>query len=215
MGGATGSELYEDNIPGHADLEAMEDWIYGPTHSGQELNGQRKTAETRPKKGTPRFEYETNTGFNVWAQEWRRVHAEDTTQFTNRYVTSTSNDQWIPSYLEKQDDVMDCFRRSIAKEGGRVYFNSLDGFYITTSQNSYDHYWRGSEGNIGDYAKHINDWLYKEILELGVDNITGPLGVVIMDYVGEGKGGTNLPKIIINNNFKFPLEEDPNYVPGQ
>ena len=215
VGGATGSDLYEDNIPEHADLVAMEDWIYGPNHSGQELNGTRKTAETRPKKGTPRFEYKTNTGFNVWAQEWRRVHAEDTTNFRNRYVTSTSNDQWIPSFLEKQNDVMDCFRRSIAKEEGRVYFNSLDGFYITTEQNSYDHYWHGSEGNIGDYAKHINDWLYKEILELGVDNITGPLGVVIMDYVGEGEGGTNLPKIIINNNFKFPLEENPNYVPGQ
>lgn len=214
VGGSTSSDLYEDNIPAHANLAAMEDWIYGQNHSGTQLNGPRKSEETRPAKGTPRFEYETNTGFKVWAQEWRRIHT-DTTVVTDRYITTSNNDQWIPSYHEKQDDIMDCFRRSIAREEGRVYINSLDGFYITTEQNSYDHYWYGFEGNIADYAKHINDWLYKEVLGLGVENITGPLGVVIMDYVGESEGGTNLPKIIINNNFKFPLEEDPNYNPGQ
>lgn len=210
VGGTWGNELYEDNIPSHANLVAMEDWIYGPDHSGTELNGTRKSEDTRPEKGTPRFEYESNTSFKVWAQEWRRVHTTDE-NVTNRFITTTSSDQWLPSYSEKQADIVDCFRRSINREEGRVYFNSLDGFYITTEQDSYDHYWRGAEGNIGDYAKHINDWLYKYVLDMGVNNITGPLGVVIMDYIGEGEGGTNLPNIIINNNFKFPLEEDPNY----
>lgn len=183
---------------------AMESWIFDSANQ----------TKSRPIKGTPDFEYTTDqiddkgNAIIAWAQEWRRV-------YNSEFNSLVGGFSWFDSIQEKKDDVMDTFRKSISKDANRVYFNSLDGFYITNDTQSYLHYWAGNKGEIKQYAADMNDWLYKYIIDLGVNNITGPLGVVIMDYVGEGNGGTNLPNIIINNNFKFPLEEDPNYNPGQ
>ena len=204
---ATNGSAYDEiqrNAIGKTYNVAMESWIFDSTNQ----------TESRPIKGTPNFEYTTDqTDQNgqaiiAWAQEWRRI-------YNSQYNSSVGGFAWFDSLQEKKDDVMDTFRRSISREANRVYFNSLDGFYIINDTQSYLHYWAGNKGEIKEYAAHMNDWLYKEVITLGVNNITGPLGVVIMDYIGEGDGGTNLPNIIINNNFKFPLEEDPNYVPGQ
>lgn len=191
---------YDDvsaNALGYNYTDLMETYIFGKTG-------------TLPNKGTQDFTYATDQTDSegkpivAWAQEWRRVY----------YPTHNANVggfQWFESLEEKKTDIKDTFRRSISRENNRVYFNSIDGFYIINNSDSYLHYWKGNMGEIKAYAEHMNDWLYKYVLDMGVNNITGPLGVVIMDYIGEGEGGTNLPNIIINNNFKFPLEEDPNY----
>ena len=63
----------------------------------------------------------------------------------------------------------------------------------------------GGRGNIADYAEQINNDFYNRILDYGEDNIYGSMNVVLMDRVYEGSGGTYLPSVIINNNFRFPL----------
>lgn len=32
------------------------------------------------------------------------------------------------------------------------------------------------------------------------------MGIVMMDYIGNGDAGTGLPGLILQNNFKFPLD---------
>ena len=43
--------------------------------------------------------------------------------------------------------VLDCLIRSVASEKSRVYINSLDGFYITPTEDSCDHYYFGNMGD--------------------------------------------------------------------
>lgn len=154
--------------------------------------------ETAPKRsnGDQRFVYTSDQGFEVWAQEWRRV-----AQATHTYGNNT---RWFESYESKVEDFLDTYERSISREGDRVYFNSLDGFFIINDSESYGDYPNGNMGDIQTFAEEINDEVYREILARGAANGTGPMGVVIMDYVGTGEGGTALPKVIIDNNFKSP-----------
>lgn len=63
----------------------------------------------------------------------------------------------------------------------------------------------GGRGDIASYAEQINNDFYNRILDYGEDNIYGSMNVVLMDRVYEGNGGTYLPSVIINNNFRFPL----------
>lgn len=215
LGGTLGNELYTDNI--NTELPAMEEWIYGTRRyyswgSFRDLNGPRRT-DSRPNKGTPQFEYNSDQGYKVWAQEWRRVHT-DATDVADKYVTTSSNDQWVVSYKEKQDDIIDCVKRSIANENDRVYFNSLDGFYITNVQDSYDQYWRGNMGNIGKYAEHINSWFYPELLRYSAADVTGPLGVIILDRVADTGAGSLIPEVIYMNNWRHTLETSQKYHAG-
>lgn len=161
--------------------------------------------------GSQRFVYGSDQGYNVWAQEWRRVA---------KSALTYGNTQWFESFSLKKEDVVHTFEKAIAdKKGEYVYFNSLDGFYIINNQNSYDNYWRGNMGDIGTFANEINEWFYKYLMEKGEKNITGPTGVVIMDRVGYGNSVTmddgsvvvpavELPGIIYRNNFKFPLRSE-------
>ena len=62
-------------------------------------------------------------------------------------------------------------------------------------------------GDIASYAQDINTWFYNRILTYGVENISGPLNLIILDRVLDGTpGGDYLPQVIIDNNFKFPLQ---------
>ena len=64
----------------------------------------------------------------------------------------------------------------------------------------------GYAGDIATYAKWINGKFYEKILDIGADNLTGPLGIVLMDRVdndkNENPAGYYLPQIIVNNNFR-------------
>lgn len=63
----------------------------------------------------------------------------------------------------------------------------------------------GIAGNIDAFATDINNWFYDEILRYGEENIYGPMNIVILDRVYEAGGGSYLPSVIINNNYRFPL----------
>lgn len=186
-------------------LPAMEDFIYG---SRGQHNG-NLTGRPEKKDGDQRFEYSSDQNYAVWAQEWRRVAVNNTYTWTYSIFgipISTTTTYWWNSFDEKTWDIIDCLKRSIKGENDRVYFNSLDGFYIINNQDSADYYWRGNMGDIGKYADDINKWFYPELLKYSASDVTGPLGVVIMDRVAETGAGALLPEVIYMNNWRHTLD---------
>lgn len=137
---------------------------------------------------------------------------------------------WGDNYSEKYNDVIATFEKA-KDEQTRLYINSLCGFYVSTSfdnsfvpylagsgmsvdSRSYDIYsgldatnWSGGTGgDFETYNTKINNDVYTYVLTQSNNNTTGPMGIVMMDYVGTGTGGTNLPSLILQNNYKFPLK---------
>lgn len=118
------------------------------------------------------------------------------------------------------------------QQGSTFYINCLDGYYVDSKVSlSYKPYVEGRSegyrngytpdfggnnatysygnggvaGNIEAFASDINNWFYNEILKYGTSNIYGPMNIVILDRVYEAGGGSYLPSVIINNNYRFPL----------
>lgn len=210
--GWTSSDNYGntyDNL--HPTLDAMEDYIYGAN------GGYNGTYDGRPTRvnGNQRFQYSSDQNYLVWAQEWRRVSAAKQT-LTFGALTFPFNHRtlWDESYSLKQEDIIDCLVRSISNEKGRVYFNSLDGFYVTNDRESCDVYWRGNMGDIGGYADDINAWFYPELLKYSAANVTGPLGVVILDRVNHTGAGSLIPEVIYMNNWRHTLDTSTDRISG-
>ena len=205
------------------DYPAMEQWIYGDdfvqNNSYAITIGNNRSqyppypradrrTDNRPSKGTINFEYSSDQGFKVWAQEWRRAVKESINipvRIQTGWNSSRSFDcEFFESYAEKKQDVWDTYQKAISDNArSMVYFNSLDGFYmLTDNYDSFGPYWKGNMGDIQTYAKDINEWFYTTALLQAAANGTGTMGVIIMDYVGEDLGdipGELLPQIIYNN----------------
>lgn len=142
---------------------------------------------------------------------------------------------WQESLGEKQTDIWNTFELAIEDnnqhQGSTFYINCLDGYFVDASVPlSYKPYIEGRSeeyrdgysfvggnnaiysygnggvaGNIDAFATDINNWFYNEILKYGASNIYGPMNIVILDRVYEPGGGSYLPSVIINNNYRFPL----------
>lgn len=138
---------------------------------------------------------------------------------------------WQESLTEKQTDIWNTFKLAIEdnnnQQGSTFYINCLDGYYVDdavelskkpyidgrsesyTDSNGGGHSFGygngGVAGNIDAFASDINNWFYNEILKYGTSNIYGPMNIVILDRVYEEGGGSYLPSVIINNNYRFPL----------
>lgn len=142
---------------------------------------------------------------------------------------------WQESLKEKQTDIWKTFELAIEdnnnQQGSTFYINCLDGYYVDSKVSlSYKPYVEGRSegyrdgysvlagnnatysygnggvaGNIDAFASDINNWFYNEILKYGTSNIYGPMNIVILDRVYEPGGGSYLPSVIINNNYRFPL----------
>lgn len=147
------------------------------------------------------------------------------------YIDYTQFAYWKESLSEKQKDIWRTFELAIDdnnnQQGSKFYINCLDGYYVdekvelsykpfisgrTDSYRNQD--WDNKEysygnggvaGNIAGFAEDINNWFYNEILKYGTSNIYGPMNIVILDRVYEPGGGSYLPSVIINNNYRFPL----------
>lgn len=188
----------------------------------QSNSGEPSAWQTLPKKNDSKvdYSYTTNTGYNVWAQEWPRVvESETKVNIGNNWWA-----HWGESYNEKLKDAKATFDKAIADTGNSstLYFNHLGGYFIdpensTTCEPSYpatnDVGWGGwgvVYGKISDYSKKINEDFYKYILEKGDDNATGPMGVVIINRAGADDASPYLPQVICNNNFKFSLKKGTN-----
>lgn len=142
---------------------------------------------------------------------------------------------WKESKTEKENDVWNTFLLAIEdnsnQQGSTFYINSLDGYYVDQSINlsckpyvegrsegyrngysftagnndTYSYGNGGVAGNIAGFATDINNYFYNEILKYGVDNIYGPMNIILLDRVYEEGGGSYLPSVIIINNYRFPL----------
>lgn len=138
---------------------------------------------------------------------------------------------WKESLKEKQDDIWNTFKLAIEdnnnQQDSTFYINCLDGYFVDASVplsykpyiEGYSESYRdgtfdyptfnygngGVAGNIDAFARDINNWFYNEILKYGVSNIYSPMNIVILDRVYEEGGGSYLPSVIINNNYRFPL----------
>lgn len=140
---------------------------------------------------------------------------------------------WKESYKEKLANAKYAFNAAI--NGGiiddtpHVFINSLCGYFVDTQSdynNSCYPYMQnpdvhsshilggsqldmqtgGQKGNIAALASEINKDFYNYVLEKGLNNTSGPTGVILMDRVSNSKddgGSYYLPGVIIGNNFKY------------
>lgn len=170
----------------------------------------RPTATTTPvAKGAPQFSYATNnSNITCWFQEWARVVGQDVV-----YTGSNPDTYWFESYTEKLNNATETFSMAISGEySGYVFINSLCGYlagsdFEESITPSTGYTYGGSGGNIKALADKINPDFYDYVLNCGLEQTTGPTGVVLMDYVsGDPTSATYaLPGTIIANNFKHTI----------
>ena len=173
------------------------------------------TESTSPvAKGDPQFGYGTNhPKINCWFQEWARVVGENV-----RSTATTPNTYWFESYNEKLANVTATFSMAISGEySNYVFINSLCGYLAgsdftesikpscdnVSGQNKYG----GAGGNIKALADKLNPDFYDYVLHSGLQQTTGPTGVVLIDYVSDDPSSAAyaLPGTIIANNFKHSI----------
>lgn len=169
--------------------------------------------------------YELYTHYYLDIITWRKEYTQYV--YWSESLTEKQNDIWNTFELAIEDNNN--------QQGSTFYINCLDGYFVDASVPlSYKPYIEGySEnyhpdhadiggidfgygnggvaGNIDAFATDINNWFYNEILKYGTSNIYGPMNIVILDRVyeknddGTDGGGSYLPSVIINNNYRFPL----------
>lgn len=180
------------------------------------------------------YSYSTQqSGYSIWFQEWARVVENDlkinlSNGASGLNKTTYCNCYWRSSYDEKKTAVFATFDMAISDtyKDTYVFINSLCGYFVDSSKpNSYAPYmdkpntgidissWPvgGQCGKIGDLATVLNRDFYNHVLEVGLDNKTGPTGVVLMERLSTSAsdGGSHyLPGTIIANNFKYGSASD-------
>lgn len=163
-------------------------------------------------------------------------------QWTNRYLWV----RWPESYTQKTQMIDHTLSKSMSTIGSTsatpLFINSLSGYYVTQNhKQSYLPYAgqytyngltfscddAGMGGDIAGLAGDLNTYLYNKLLDAEKNHQQGPLGLIIMNYIGaeddnfaksdyySEKGATwatnaeiassALPNMILMNNFKFPL----------
>lgn len=182
-----------------------------------------------PTKGTVDYMHNTTRADesygSAYIQDWARVVKESQNYELYSYSywgTRYQYAYWQESLTEKKTDIWNTFELAIEdnnnKQGSTFYINCLDGYYVDSqvelsfkpyiegySANGYSYTNGGVAGNIESFATDINNWFYQEILNYGAEKIYGPMNIVILDRVYEPGGGSYLPSVIINNNYRFPL----------
>ena len=170
------------------------------------------------------FVYNTNQGFKAWFQDWTRVI--DGTGSDLKAFTSNSGKtvKWPASYQEKLTNVKASFIKAVNNKTNKenVYINSLCGFLVTgedtytDSEGKVDNGqytpiyggWPSYASNIKKLAQKINPDFYIYMHEqLATGGVKGPMGVVLMNFVGDTSipGCVLMPSVVISNNFTFPL----------
>ncbi len=173
---------------------------------------------TPPTVDDLNFGFPTNySEITCWYQEWARVvdlkHLGVTTE---NYYERSNSVRWYESYNEKVEAAQKTFEMAISNNYPKnVFINSLCGYLVDSSiASSYTIFTGSNTGGIAGNIKALSDKLnpdfYKYVLEAGMEQTTGPTGIVMMDYVTnaptegvEYDGSYLLPGVIISNNFKF------------
>lgn len=190
-----------------------------PTSS---LGVSRPAPQTMPTLGANdgiNFGYATNiAGLTCWFQEWSRVFEADKYQQGGTWQSvlygSYPDMYWFESYYEKLSNVITTFEMAISNQySNYVFINSLCG-YLAEDNNaplysltpSLGNIYGGDGGNIQGLADKLNPAFYQYVLHSGMEESTGPTGIVLMDFLSEDEedgGAYYLPGTIIANNFKF------------
>lgn len=174
-----------------------------------------------PTNGDMNFIFETNeSNIHCWYQEWARVVPESLIGEngyyqvfnTGSYIDLYADYRWYESYNEKLADAIKTFEMAISDDYPTyVFVNSLCGYLVDSSiESSYTPFTGsntgGIAGNIKGLADKINPAFYQYVLNSGLEQSTGPTGIVMMDYVSNNStdgGSFYLPGVIIANNFKY------------
>ena len=163
------------------------------------------------------FKFGTNDQtITCWYQEWARVVNLDSLNVKNSNYYEVNGTRWYESYSEKLNDVEKTFEMAISdKYPSYIFINSLCGYLVDQDiSSSYTIFTGGNTGgmagNIEGLANTINPAFYQYVLNAGMEQTTGPTGIVMMDYVASQPdankkydGSYYLPGVIIANNFKF------------
>ena len=171
-------------------------------------------------KGSMNFVYSTNTDAQCWYHEWARVLPDNLNIESGRWGSySHPAMYWFESYSEKLSNAVETFKMAISDQfTNYVFVNTLSGYMATDATKGSPTYslvpsvgsaYGGDGGDIDALATRLNSDFYREVLGAGMEQTTGPTGVVIMDYVNnkltegvEFDGSYYLPGVIIANNFK-------------
>ena len=171
-------------------------------------------------KGSMNFGYATNTDAKCWYHEWARVLDKDISISAGgwEYFFSYPAMHWFESYSEKLSNAVETFKMAISDEFTQqyVFVNTLSGYLATEATKGSPTYslvpsvgsaYGGDGGDIAALAERLNVDFYKAVLEAGMEQTTGPTGVVMMDYVtnepaSDTDGSYYLPGVIVANNFK-------------
>lgn len=158
------------------------------------------------------FSFDTNKDFKCWYQEWARVVINPVYNYSWSYAWYASGTtSWFESLNEKKSNIEQTFSMAINSdpnaEGAVVYLNSLCGYAASTSFEdsltpSTGRAYGGSGGDIEALANVLNPWFAQLVFDAGLEQSTGPTGVIFMDRVT-----FNMEVIgrIISNNFKFTV----------
>lgn len=193
---------------------------------------------TRPNPTDPselHFGFVTNQDNTIcWFQEWARVIPEDTHASGHWDDGSSEGDYdiyWFESYSEKLANVKTTFDMAIENyNSSYIYINSLCGYLATTDTDKTPTWslapsmpignssiWGGAGGDIKGLSDILNPAFYNYVVEKGLgagNQVTGPTGIVLMDFVmkatgddGNATAGYNstedLIQAIIANNQKY------------
>ena len=171
-------------------------------------------------KGSMNFVYSTNTDAQCWYHEWARVLPDNLNIASGRWGSySHPAMYWFESYSEKLSNAVETFKMAISDQfTNYVFVNTLSGYMATDATKGSPTYslvpsvgsaYGGDGGDIDALATRLNSDFYRDVLGAGMEQTTGPTGVVIMDYVNnkltegvEFDGSYYLPGVIIANNFK-------------
>lgn len=187
------------------------------------------TTHANVRRGEMNFAYNTNTSVDVngtstsvkcWYQEWARVIPENLYIASGRWGWYTyPATYWFESYTEKLSNAVETFKMAISDQyPSYVFVNTLSGYMATDATKGSPTYslvpsvgsaYGGDGGDIAALATRLNSDFYREVLGAGMEQTTGPTGVVMIDYVNnkategvEYDGSLYLPGVIIANNFK-------------
>lgn len=190
-----------------------------------------KVSKPNAENGDLNFAFDTNyTGISCWYQEWARVVPssiiDNTLGFYHAKITGLGiadiypDYRWYESYTEKVAAANKTFDMAISGlYPNYVFINSLCGYLVDKNiESSYTPFTGGNTGgiagNIQALADKINVDFYQHVLNSGLEQTTGPTGIVMMDYAkstpsSDVDGGYYLPGVIISNNFKGNLQTKP------
>lgn len=217
-------------VGGYVEYYMDEDFIFTNSDTYSTIGEYQETLSvSRPNPKIPtnlNFGYSTNAGYNCWFQEWSRVVKTNTfldgntwTDTFNGFSQSYTPIYWFESYTEKLSNIITTFDMAISgnytnnenQANNYVFINSLCGYLVDktipdSTIPSVGGAYGGAAGNIKGLSDDLNPAFYNHVVNSGMENKTGPTGIILMDYVSdkESDGGSHyLPGAIIANNSKF------------